>query len=368
MKILLSTLVCLSILNLPIFSQKKIIAKEFGEFNDGLAPILVDNKWGFIDTQGNLVIEPKFKAFVNNYGASPSFSEGLTSIIDPETDLVGFIDKKGETAIKPQFYSALKFCEDVAFVRTQDDHAIIDKTGKILAQKFVAINGYYSSFNNGRAIVQKLFSFGYINKEGKFVIEPVYQDARDFSEGLAAVKKDEKWGFIDNDGNIKVQFQFTKEPKSFSDGRAFVQGSNIKWGIIDTEGKIIVEPSYDEAFPFSYGVAVVSKMDERWNKTYYIIDVNGKPVKTFDKAKKSDETVILLSGYKEGSAVAMKGYKKGMLDSKGNVVVKFLYRELKPFSSGMAYFEKYDDKTRKVTVGFINKTGNEVITIEQPQF
>jgi hypothetical protein len=362
------TFISLLILNLPIFSQKQVVATQVGEFTDGLAPILVNNKWGFIDTQGNVVIEPKFIAFVKDYGSMPYFSEGLTSIIDPETDRVGFIDKKGEIAIKPQFYSAMNFREDVAFVGTQNDHVIIDKTGKIIAKNFVAINGYYSSFSNSRAIVQKEFSYGYINKEGVFVIKPIYQEARDFTESLAAVKKNDKWGFVDTDGNVKVQFQFTNEPKSFSDGRAFVQGTNLKWGIIDTEGNIIVEPIYDEVFPFSDGVAVVSKMDEKWNKSYYIINLSGKPIKTFDKAKKSDETTTLLSGFNEGCALAMKGYKKGMLDSKGNIVIKFLYRELKPFSSGMAYFEKFDDKTKKVTQGFIDKNGKEVITIQQPKF
>ena len=368
MKYFFITIFSLTVFNFQIFSQKQVTASQVGDFNDGLAPILINNKWGFIDTQGNLVIEPNFIAHVSNFGALPYFNEGLTPIVNPETNRVGYIDKKGNVVINPQFYSARNFYEDVAFVGTQDDHVIIDKNGKVLAEKFVAINGYYSNFKNGRAIARKEFSYGYINKEGKFVIKPIFEDARDFSEGLAAVKKDEKWGFIDLEGNVKVQFQFTNEPKSFSDGRAFVQGTNLKWGIIDTEGNIIVEPIYDEAFPFSDGVAVVSKMDEKWNKTYYIINLSGKPVKTFDKAKKSEETTTLLSGFNEGCSIAMKGYKKGMLDSKGNIVIKFLYRELKPFSSGMAYFEKFDDKTKKVTKGFIDKTGKEVITIEPPKF
>jgi hypothetical protein len=37
-------------------------------------------------------------------------------------------------------------------------------------------------------------------------------------------------------------------------------------------------------------------------------------------------------------------------------------------SGGMAYFEKWDEKTKKTTKGFIDKTGKEVIVIEQPKF
>lgn len=362
------TIISIIFLSLTALAQKQIFFNEVGMFNDGLAPVLKDDKWGFIDTEGNVVIEPKFVAFVNNFGQQPFFNEGLTPIVDPETGRVGYIDKKGNIVIKPQFYSAANFYEGVAFAGTQEDHVIIDKSGNILAQKFVAINGYYSHFSNNLAIAQKEFSYGYINKQGKFVIEPVYDEARDFSNGLAAVKKDGKWGFIDTDGNVKVQFQFTNEPKPFSDNRAFVQGTNLKWGVIDTEGKIIIEPMYDQVFPYSSGAAVVSKMDEKWNNTFYIIDVSGKIIKTFSKTAKSNETITLWSGFNEGLAVVMKDFKKGLMDPKGNIVVACKYRELKPLSSGMAYFEKFDDKTKKVTKGFIDKTGKEVFTIEPPKF
>lgn len=358
----------IALLSLSSLAQKQIFFEQVGLFNEGLAPVLLDNKWGFIDTEGNVVIEPKFVAFLTNFSELPYFSEGLTPIVDPETERVGFIDKKGNIVIKPKFYSAKNFSEDVAFAGTQEDYVIIDKSGNIIAQKFVALNGFYSSFSHNRAIVQKEFSYGYIDKQGKFVIKPVYDEARDFSNGLAAVKKDGKWGFIDIDGNVKVQFQFSNEPKPFSDNRAFVQGTNLKWGFIDTEGKIIVEPMYDQVFPFASGAAVVSKMDEKWNNTFYIIDVFGKSIKTFSKSAKSNETITLWSGFNEGLAVVMKDFKKGLMDPKGNIIVACKYRELKPLSSGMAYFEKYDDKTRKVTKGFINKSGKEVFTIEPPKF
>ncbi len=361
-------IISFALLSLTALAQKQIFFNQVGQFNDGLAPVLLDNKWGFIDTEGNVVIEPKFVAFLRTFSETPFFSEGLTPIVDPETNRVGFIDKKGNIVIKPQFYSATNFYEDVAIAGTQEDYVLIDKSGNIIAQKFVAINGFYSHFSNNRAIVQKGFSYGYIDKQGKFVIEPVYDEARDFSNGLAAVKKDGKWGFIDTDGNVKVQFQFTNEPKPFSDNRAFVQGTNLKWGVIDPEGKIIVEPIYDQVFPFGSGAAVVSKMDEKWNNTFYIIDVTGKSIKTFSKSAKSNETITLWSGFNEGLAVVMKDFKKGFMDPKGNIIVACKYRELQPLSSGMAYFEKYDDKTKKVTKGFIDKTGKEVFTIEPPKF
>ena len=42
----------------------------------------------------------------------------------------------------------------------------------------------------------------------EILIKPQYEDALDFSEGYAAVKKDGKWGYIDETGKVVVDFQF----------------------------------------------------------------------------------------------------------------------------------------------------------------
>lgn len=352
-------------------AQKIVEAQDYGKFNDGLCPFILNNRWGFIDLDGNVVIEPKFICYVGDYGSKPKFSEGLTAIVDPETERVGFINKNGEIVIGPKFYSAYTFNEGVAIVGTQDDHVIIDKTGKILAQKFVAINGYYSQFNQNRAICQKQFKYGFIDKNGTFVIEPQYDEVRLFSNGLAAVKLDGKWGFIDTLGKLKIPAKFTNEPWSFNSNRSFVQGTNNKWGIIDTAGKLLVEPIYNEAFGFNNGgFAIVSIMDEKWNRTYSIIDVNGKTIKSFPKSSNSAQNVTFVSGFEgeDALAIAMKGGKYGMIDTKGNTAVNFLYHILQPMSNGRAYFERYDDKSRKTIKGYLDKTGKEVIHFQEPQF
>lgn len=53
--------------------------------------------------------------------------------------------------------------------------------------------------------------FGYIDEKGKVVIEPQFDDAHLFNEGLVAIKIDGEWGFIDKDGHyvINPQFKFT---------------------------------------------------------------------------------------------------------------------------------------------------------------
>jgi hypothetical protein len=125
-------------------------------FDDGLARVRINNKFGLINKKGGEVLKPK-------YDMIEWFSDGLAAV--KQNGKWGFIDKSGKELIKPQFESVHRFSEDVAVVQ---------------------INGKYR----------------FINKTGSIIVQPQFEDAGDFSEGLAAVKQNGKWGFI---GTIAVK-------------------------------------------------------------------------------------------------------------------------------------------------------------------
>jgi hypothetical protein len=92
---------------------------------------------------------------------------------------------------------------------------------------------------------------------GKVVIEPQYDYALDFSEGLVAVRRNGKWGFIDKTGKvvIKLQYDFVS---GFSEGLAVVQNGR-KWRYIDPSGKTIIELQIEgRAYDFKHGVAGIN--------------------------------------------------------------------------------------------------------------
>ena len=61
---------------------------------------------------------------------------------------------------------------------------------------------------------------------------------------LFAYKAGEKWGFIDKDGNIKVDTKYDIVTEFNSYGFAGIK-ENDKWGVINSNGEIIVEPLYN---------------------------------------------------------------------------------------------------------------------------
>ena len=53
-------------------------------------------------------------------------------------------------------------------------------------------------FGEGLARVKAGGVWGYIDETGAYVIQPVYEEAQGFSDGMAAVKYNGKWGYIKN--------------------------------------------------------------------------------------------------------------------------------------------------------------------------
>ena len=109
------------------------------------------------------------------------------------------------------------------------------------------------AFSEGMAAVVKDGKYGFIDKTGKLVIDYKYDYAEDFSEGYAAVSTggfwDEEagyvtgnWGFIDKTGKVVVPIFYDKV-WDFSEGLAAVSNGG-KVGFVDTTGKVVIPLTY----------------------------------------------------------------------------------------------------------------------------
>jgi hypothetical protein len=83
-----------------------------------------------------------------------------------------------------------------------------------------------------------------------------FEDAKPFArEGFAAVKRNGLWGFIDNTGNVMIDFLF-EDAHSFEQHLAAVKTGDY-WGYINKNGKIVIEPIFYKAKSFTGGSAPV---------------------------------------------------------------------------------------------------------------
>lgn len=123
----------------------------------------------------------------------------------------GYINKKGEEVIKPQYDYAGEFSEGLAPVCNNIENKGNQKCGYVNANGEIVIPLRYdnaNSFSNERGLISLNSKYGFIDRTGKLIIKNIYEEAQNFSENLAAVKINNKWGFVDKNGIIVIKPQF----------------------------------------------------------------------------------------------------------------------------------------------------------------
>ena len=168
---------------------KLVIPCQFVEeiiFSEGLAIICSEEGYYYvIDKNGQKVCDVEYEAY------DTCFQEGLASCFE-----AGFIDMNGDLVIEDKFSPQwMGFSEGLA----PTEEGYINHSGKIV------ITGDWeecSEFKDGLAQVCKDGKWGYIDHSGHIVIPCIWDNACAFSEGLAKVKKNDKYYFINKQGEV----------------------------------------------------------------------------------------------------------------------------------------------------------------------
>lgn len=209
-------------------------------FAEGLAPVIRDGREMYIDSLGKTRIS--IPDSITNCGW---FFDGLARVAG--TDMWGFIDKKGRMVIKPQFEYCTYFTNGVAGYmvsketdyKTDDWYGLIDKTGKRITPPIY--REIFFSPKSDLIVVSGVYGYGIINRQGKIVVPCVYEKIHPdhTGSGLFAANLAGKWGFINKLGKVAIPHKFD-EALPFSEGLAAVLNDG-KWGYIDVKGKSVLQ-------------------------------------------------------------------------------------------------------------------------------
>ncbi len=112
--------------------------------------------------------------------------------------------------------------------------------------------------------------WGFTDKSGQTVINPQFDRAGGFVEGLAPVRMG-RWGYVDGSGKIVIVPQFDKAD-AFSEGLAAVKlgggpnpldpypydprpfyhgpGGGGRFGFVGTDGQYVINPQFEDAGAF----------------------------------------------------------------------------------------------------------------------
>ncbi|NNF35015.1 MAG: WG repeat-containing protein [Saprospiraceae bacterium] len=166
-----------------------------------------------------------------------------------------------------------------------------------------------------------MYKWGYLNIKGSLIIQDEYDDARDFSEGLAAVNQKGKWGYINKAGELIIPFQF-RAAGAFSCGLAKVQDFEYHEYYIEKNGNIPFQINGEELSSFSDCRARI------FNDPYYFfINNNGKVI--------SDTTFVAAANFKNGYGKVKSEDGWNVIDPSGGLALNKSYDKCDYPSDGM---------------------------------
>lgn len=319
-----------------------------------------------------------------------------------EGDRKGYLDRDFKVAVPAQFFDVREFIDGLAWAARPDDKAsiLIDKAGKVVFDAYLKANAAeYGTALYGDPLVRGPTSglvmlevlgtnpenpqhrrYGYKDLAGHWRIDPDFDDAEPFSEGLAAVRIHDpqnflsvRAGYIRPDGTVAIKLTF-KRAWSFSEGLAVVENLDRSLGVIDTTGKLLFSTTrYESIDTYSNGLAPA----KRGPADYVLLRPDGTVLPTpslaFAKPFKDKLAAVQIGGKNKLDRFEpynLEGGSWGYLNTQGELAIAASFDWACSFSEGLAAVNlgAKSDRAHMASGGkwgYINEAGTLVI---QPAF
>ena len=306
-------------------AQSSNIIKRFGN----LLPIKVDNKWGFIDMEGNVAIEPKYdllgKPFRN--GGSFIVANGNYLVVMNE-DKVGLINQNGTEVLTPLFDEIIRIQSDSVFtVKNEGEIFVVNNSGKTL------LEGTFEDIfplNDNYFIVKNNNLWGLTHKEKGDLIPPQYQSLKQLKKGKKYLKfsnntssKEELIGLIDFENHQIFPPNFNAI--SFVNDNYFLTKKDF-FQLWDISGKKLLKDNYWKK------AKVISK-------SFIEFDTDFSKPKLFSIAENRfidlERDYDDIQSYNREYLVGIFRGKKALIDKNGKEIIPPLFEEIISYASNI---------------------------------
>lgn len=236
-----------------------IILKE----NKGLFAAMRKNHWGAIDEMGREVVACVYDSVLQT---------GDEQLSVKFKGQFGIINTKEQWLVYPQTNRLTLLNKDRYFKKVSKTLFLMSFDGTVL---YFTDNGIKVNDTNFTEYISTGGNWT-IDFDGKIVsrqLPPTEVTEKIFpaSEGLRGIKRNGKYGFIDDLGRLRIANRY-EDIKPFSEGLAAFKIRN-KWGFINRDEKIIIQPTFDDAAPFANEHSIIKQ------KGFYgYMDQDGKVV------------------------------------------------------------------------------------------
>jgi hypothetical protein len=331
---------------LPVWLLLALTSCAGGSNNDftvDLIPVYTGEKYIYMNSRGEVAIEPavdvvETSVFRGKYAVAGIHVPAKSG---PDTRY-GFLNRSGQLGIAAEYKKATAFSEGLAWVvrETEEGLIAIDETGREVFRLPDATEVRW--FQDGLAAFKSKSAknnWGYIDKTGAVVIEPVYRIASDFFNGFASVSTGKgdpgriQKGYINRKGEMIIPEQFDNTDFFTSKGYAVVgegRGFRGKYGVIDRKGQYVIEPVYNymtaDGDEFYVGLG-----EDDEDVTFGYVNIRGE-----ETVPVQYPWLCQFMGNKYAGAYLSGGDKGGIIDRKGNLVIESCYPIITPFVNGVA--------------------------------
>lgn len=183
----------------------------------------------------------------------------------------GYIDSQFHELCEFQWDGATGIAGDLGAVMRDGKWTLINGNREPITDYVyddVMVNEYGFGSTAGRMFVRTGESWQMVNQKGETVGSESFEDARPFASSQpTAAKKNGKWGFVNADGVWVIEPQYD-EADAFSDGLAPVRTGEA-WGFINSENKMVIGADFTGAHSFYGGIAPV-----KTGNTWTLIQLN----------------------------------------------------------------------------------------------
>ncbi len=308
---------------------------NFNRYIKDLYPAMINTigpkQYGYIDSNGRFIIPAKFSSAEN-------FNEDNIAIVC-ENEHCGVIDSSGNYVIPPLYDSIEPFTEKRAVYMLDNTMGVITEEGKRITKKPY---NFIASFSDSLALVGLTTSsgeylYGYIDRDGREIILPMYIEGSDFKDNIALVKdKDGIYKIINKAGMVMTSFPY-KHVGNYGEGVfTFSKTLGGLLGYVDTKRRILIEPKFTSASKVEDGYMIVSTSPDYPNK-YGVINITGDTMFPFiyDDIKYLGNNRFAL-GISRGDNAGFMNNIYSLGDGHGNSLTPFKFLSIERYEDNLA--------------------------------
>lgn len=337
-------------IGLHTFTGREVLPREYeeiGAFSEGLARVKKGGKYGFTTISGKIIVPIVYDEAetVKNY-----------QTIVRKGNLYGVWNARKNSYTIPLEHELIRRNYGYEFyaVTTQGKAYFTSLEGQKLNKE--AFDSIYVNDDIVKMRVRDKGKFKFYNAQLlRYTSELTFEEARPYSLGFACVKNDNKWGVINEQGQIAVPYRYDQAPEYLSvayNKQLFKVMAQGNYGVCDAAGKELLAPQYELITPSEQKLFKVKQKGK-----YGLIKLSGEVVlpPTYNAMSNGQENP---SNAPEFPAIVLKGKKYGLINFKGEEILAPAVEMLRYMGEGFYATQE------KQQYGIVSAQGKEIITPE----